>query len=260
MRALSRDLSTSLERTAGVGHNLTKGELREVDLRTAFRPHIPSRFELTSGVIVNSSGGQSKQQDVVVTEAVETPSFIASGGLTVQPIEAVVATIEVKSVATPTTVADSVEKGLSVAALLPDEFRATYRPRIGAQLVRGTMETPFAGTVALTSDASRESLVDAWATAQRDVQLHNRCNALVVIGDFFACWADQNASFAAITGHPDATKVARNDAGEDAMLSFYILLMMALTQYNVPMLDLVKYLDEAGLGHPNVELIEPKWA
>lgn len=260
MRALSRDLSTSLERTAAVGHSLTKGELREVDLRTALRPHIPSRFELTSGVIVNSSGRQSKQQDVIITETTETPSFIARGGLTVQPIEAVVGTIEVKSVATPASVTDSVEKGLSVAALLPDRLRPTYRPRVGAQSIRGTMETPFAGTVALTSNASRESLIDAWTIAQRDVGLHNRCNALVVIGEFCACWADQNANFAAITGNPDATKVARNDAGEDAMLSFYILLMMALTRYNVPMLDLVKYLDAAGLGHPDVELIEPKFA
>ena len=256
MRALSRGLTTSLEATTSVEHNLTKGELREDDLRTALRPHIPRRYELVSGIIVNSSGEQSRQQDVIVSEGTEIPSFIARGGITVQPIEAVVATLEVKSAATPETVTDGVAKAVSVASLLPEGLRTTHKPDIGSQVIRGISETPFAGIVALRSDRSDTSLVEAFIVAHKDVQPHDRCNALVVVGDFVLCWTD-GQSFAALPG-ASTPRLARIHAGDDALLVFYVLLMLSISRYHRPELDFVAYLDGAGI-EPDVDVLDPKW-
>ena len=70
----------------------------------------PVRERLARGIVVNASGAQSKQQDVIIADSAIVPPLIAGGGLTVQPVEAVVGTLEVKSSATAETVRDGVAK------------------------------------------------------------------------------------------------------------------------------------------------------
>ena len=206
MRALSGSLAASLDKTGVVGHALTKGELREEDLRAALRPHLPGRFELTSGIVVNASGAQSKQQDVIIADSATVPPFIASGGLTVQPVEAVVATLEVKSSATAETVRDGVAKALSVAALLPDTKRKATEVTGGAVKFVSTAAKPFAGILALEARAARDALLQAFANAHPREALPNRCNAIVVPGEFCACWATAEGHLAPLAG-ADAPKL-----------------------------------------------------
>ncbi len=74
--------------------------------------------------VVNLAGERSKQQDVTISDAIEASPFIAEGGINVHPIESVVATLEIKSVARPQEMKDSVEKALSVGGLISDTPRA----------------------------------------------------------------------------------------------------------------------------------------
>jgi hypothetical protein len=79
MRALGAGLTAAVQRTAQIEHALTKGEARETALREQLRPHIPKRYGVSSGIVVNLAGEQSRQQDVIVSDAVENPPFIAEG-------------------------------------------------------------------------------------------------------------------------------------------------------------------------------------
>lgn len=265
MHALSSELVASVKRTEQLEHNLTKGELREDALRNGLRPHIPRRYELTSGIVVNTDGAQSKQQDLIVSDGVENPSFIASGGLAgssagVQPVEAVVATLELKSVATGPLVEDGVGKALSVAALLPDGPRSAMKPGIGAQLVKTTQFKPFAGFVALSSSASRDTLLSAWTSTHEQRRPWDRLQAIAVVGDFFACWANEDGHWAQLS-YPGADRIAVVSAGDDSLLLLYILMMLGIRDYPAPTLDLSKYAEAAGI-EPAVELLDPgvNWA
>jgi len=61
---LSERLRASVRQSSLVKHALTKGEFRESEVADAFRPHLPRRWELSSGVVVNPLGEQSQQQDL----------------------------------------------------------------------------------------------------------------------------------------------------------------------------------------------------
>jgi Domain of unknown function (DUF6602) len=250
MRALSLALRASLLRTASISHELAKGEAREAAIRRELRPHIPGRYGLSSGLVVNLAGQESKQQDVIISDEVENSPFMAEGGLTRQPIEAVVATLEVKSVATPEEMRDGVAKALSVAALLGDEPRSTYKPGIGAQLVSSTCLKPFAGLIALRSSSPRESLVKAWAEAHRSDRPWDRSNGLVVIDDFFACWTHADGQLSPVPD-PTCSTVAIVDAGEDSLLWFYVLMMFGIQLYPRPTLDVNRYFVAANVDNPS---------
>ena len=225
MRALGAGLTAAVERTAQIEHALTKGEARQAAVREQFRPQIPKRYGVNSGIVVNLAGAQSRQQDVIVSDAVENPPLIAEGGIEVHPIEAVVATLEIKSVATPEEVVDGVEKALSVAGLMSDEPCSTYKRGRGTQLMQSTSLKPFAGLVALRSSSTRDSLLQAWAGAHIRDRPWDRSTALVVLGDFFACWAYADGMMVPLAD-PTCSKIAYVEAGEDAMLMFYVLMML----------------------------------
>jgi Domain of unknown function (DUF6602) len=221
MRALGAGLTAAVERTAQIERASTKGEAREAAVREQLRPHIPERYGVSSGIIVNLAGQQSRQQDVIVSDAVENPPFIAQGGIEVHPIEAVVATLEIKSIATPAEMVDGVEKALSVASLMSDDPRSTYKRGRGTQLLQSTSLKPFAGLVALESSSTRESLLEAWAGAHVRDRPWDRSTGLVVIGDFFACWANPDGQMTPLAD-PICSTIAYVEAGEDSMLMFCI--------------------------------------
>lgn len=246
MRALSAQLSASLERSGIVSHTLTKGEMREEDFREALRPYVPRRFEITSGVVVNARGAQSKQQDVILADSSQVPPLIATGGLTVQPIEAIVATLEVKSAATPASVRDGVAKALSVAELMADGPRG-FAQQSGAGIGFGqTTAKPFSGIVALTSNGSRPALIEAFATAHPRNQPSNKCSALVVPEEFCLLWASSDGRLAPLAG-ADVARLAVIDAGHDSLLLFYVALIEAIRQYHAPSLSLLDYFQAAGV-------------
>lgn len=246
MRALSATLSASLGRTGVVAHRLTKGELREEELREAFRPHFPRRFELTSGVIVNLTGAESLQQDLILADSATVPPLIASGSLTVQPIEAVVASIEVKSRATSETVRDGVLKALSVAALVPSTPRG-FTQHDGASIGFGeTTAKPFGGIIAFESSASRDTVVSAFADAHPRDRPTDKCNALVIPGQFCLCWAGADGGLAPLAG-AESPRIAVIDAGEDSLLVFYVTLMQAIRDFRPLTLSMVDYFQAAGV-------------
>src|SRR4051812_48937859 len=114
MHALSTSLRGSLVRSESIGHALTKGEVREEDVADALRPHLPVRFTMSSGVVVNTRGEESSQQDILVTDSSISPPFLTAGRLGLHPAETVAAALEVKSTLTSETLTQSVRGGASV--------------------------------------------------------------------------------------------------------------------------------------------------
>jgi hypothetical protein len=85
------------EARASVAHNGLKGSLNERAFADWLRPYLPGALEVSAGEVIDSTGGRSRQVDVVVYDAMTTPRFLSRGGIDVLPVEPVFAVIEIKT-------------------------------------------------------------------------------------------------------------------------------------------------------------------
>lgn len=243
--ALSERLQASVRQSSLVEHALTKGEIRENDVAEAFRPHLPRRWELSSGIVVNPAGAQSRQQDLIISDTFFVPPFFASGGIGVHPVETVTGVFEVKSSGGAASIRDGVEKIASVKALSSDEPRGVRLASPGAIEFREEVVKPFGAIVCLGSDASADSLVAAYLESLREVPTVHRPNALLVLDLFAALWARGPNEYSFFTRPDGADRLIQWDVGSESLLLFYLVLLAALRDAPEPALDLGGYLDQA---------------
>jgi len=85
------------ERLGDVEHPGVKGLLREALIEQFLTPLLPTPFQISSGVIVDSKGHQSGQCDIIVADTSIFRPLYHARGAGLFAIESVVAVIEVKS-------------------------------------------------------------------------------------------------------------------------------------------------------------------
>lgn len=74
-----------------------RGASFEEILRTFLVKYLPQSLDISSGVLVDTSGRISRQIDVIISDKANTPIFYESGDMRVIPVECVYAVIEVKA-------------------------------------------------------------------------------------------------------------------------------------------------------------------
>lgn len=79
-------------------HRYTKGRLRELFVANVLDRYLTAQFGVGSGIVVNQRGDQSDQMDIIIYDNRVLPPFVREQGIGVFPVEAVIATIEVKSI------------------------------------------------------------------------------------------------------------------------------------------------------------------
>lgn len=92
-----------------VEHQGVKGGLNEVELIKIIKDVIPRKYEISKGIIENSSGEQSNETDIVIYDNEILPPYINSE-LAFVPVEAVRYNIEVKSTLTAKELETTIEK------------------------------------------------------------------------------------------------------------------------------------------------------
>lgn len=80
-----------------LGHNLTKGELREIFVSNVLKSFLTSQFGIGTGIIINQENEQSRQTDIVIYDNRILPPFIKEQEKGVYPAQSVIATIEVRT-------------------------------------------------------------------------------------------------------------------------------------------------------------------
>jgi hypothetical protein len=246
MERLARGLRDSLEATGAIEHALTRGEIRETEVIDGLRPHLPARFRLATGEVVNADGARSRQQDVIVSDGLVGTPFLARGGIGVFPVEIVYATLQVKSRISVSTVADAIENVSSVKRLVANDPRPITRlgPRgLGSG---ETLAKPFGGIVAFASESKPEALTEAYVEANEQISVQeDRSNALVVFDELALVWATQNESGVSILQPTPSNATLLALIQSEALLFFYLTLRYALSLYDPPPLNLFAYV--AGL-------------
>lgn len=97
-------------------HGGLVGSSREFIIRRVLRRLLPRSTVIATGRIIDSEGKSSRQVDVIVFDS-RFPSFEVDTGIGMYPIEGVIATIEVKSNITKTTLKESLDNTRSILSL-----------------------------------------------------------------------------------------------------------------------------------------------
>lgn len=119
LQSMARRLIYDFGEASIAGHPGLIGSARETPARVQLERVLPGNFGVGSGIVVDSFGGKSKQQDIVVYEKHLCPIFSINDTpeATYYPIEGVMATGEVKSSLDKDKLENAFEKIASVKSL-----------------------------------------------------------------------------------------------------------------------------------------------
>lgn len=222
-----------------IEHAGVKGSVRENVVREFLDTFLPSRFAVKSGVIVDSNGTQSKQQDLVVVDSLGMPPFMSGDDSAIVPIESVAVTVEVKSRLTNNELGKAIENTTSV--------RLLQKRLAGGRADRTRF--PAALVFAFATDKPLIELQDhvvkagtrapSMITTVKDGSiLHFHKHNLHEI----ALWPTNNT----------AVGVTEAEETGDTLMTFYLVLMSILQTYSKPQRfpDLLAYAAQAGYVTP----------
>lgn len=109
-----------------IPHSAEIGTLIEQQFRSQLEEILPEKIGVSHGFVVDSSGGVSKQMDIILYDRLNTPRIFASDGAQMFPVEATYACGEIKTKLNSKELTDSFEKCLSYKSLC----RKAYIKRI----------------------------------------------------------------------------------------------------------------------------------
>lgn len=90
-------LRSDFSELSAIPHNALKGQEAEKLIKTFLRSHLPKRFDVGSGFIIDHQDAISRQTDVLVYDAFNCPVYRVSEEAAIFPSNNVAAVIEVKS-------------------------------------------------------------------------------------------------------------------------------------------------------------------
>lgn len=154
-------LNAQYKMTEVLGHAATAGAARERLIQDFLTSHLPEMTSVVSGVIVDSGGQRSKQQDIVLMlKSMPRLAFASGHDLIFQ--EGTVATFEIKTQISPSVLDDIADNIASVKRLIPST-------RAGAQL--GDVDWPYGRIlhVVLTYGGSSLDVIDKKLNALPEV-------------------------------------------------------------------------------------------
>ncbi len=115
IKSAAKHILIDFEDSRKVNHRLTKGEIREYAIFERFlRPYLPARYSISSGIIINATGEQSKQQDLVIYDEFYSPKLLDAESNKIFFVESVLSVLEVKSTLDKPAIDDIVKKSMSV--------------------------------------------------------------------------------------------------------------------------------------------------
>jgi hypothetical protein len=256
IREMADRLRASFRASETIDHNLTRGEFRERVVEDVLRPHLPARFVFSTGAAVNANGGQSRQQDVLISDAAAFGSFVSAGGISVHPAETVAATIQVKTRLDGREIQDAVENIASLKVLLPPLRRASVRPAEageGTEIQREDHRI-FGGILAYAASIDAEAVTKAFGDAARRVDPRLRPDGLYVL-DGYSLLLGANFRAVEICYPPEAECLHAIAPGDQGLLFFFALLYSALSSYVAPPLDLSSYIRSSGVEFQHTTVV-----
>ena len=95
---VAQQMRSELEKARkAIKHPGLKGSSLEEAFRSFLRDYLPRSLDVSTGILIDASGNDSRQLDVIISDSAKTPIFYRSGGMRVIPVECAYTVIEVKA-------------------------------------------------------------------------------------------------------------------------------------------------------------------
>lgn len=222
-----------------VPHAPSKGASAESRWVRMLSDHLPRRYSVGSGFVVDHMGKMSQQIDVLIYDVHFSPVFRDGDGVVYIPAEGVYGVFEVKPELRRGALAYAGDKVQSVRQLARTSARIPYAegvyeskepfPILGGLITSSCgWRLPFDGKLAET--------IAGMSTAQK-----------LDLGCALDAGAWRVTSDSTGAGHAEVT------CAEDALIAFFLMLLQQLQQVaTVPAIEFNKYADTLSLGPPVV--------
>ena len=232
------------EVTENIKHMGERGSSREEILLRYLKKYIPIKYEMNNGVIIDGTGEQSRQQDIIIYDSFNSPVLLNMQATKMVPIESVFSVIEVKSSLNKTEISKCVNNVSSVKSLVKDSLDG--------------INSPTAGFVfAFTSSTTLETLLDNLVEANNEVEKHKQISALCVLDKgLIVNVSKKGLKDITLLPNEDTTPAIIKNTAENNLMLFYLLLMQYLNQSTVSVPNLLKYANAGELL--NIEYSIPK--
>jgi hypothetical protein len=126
-------------------HAGDRGEEAENILKKFLSERLPKRFGVESGIVIGQDGAISRQCDVIIYDALNSPVYRSGTKLQILPRDNVAAVIEVKSKLNKDELTDAAVKIASVKSIKPSPIGAVDQPVTFSNLINsGTLGCVFA--------------------------------------------------------------------------------------------------------------------
>ncbi len=221
--------------TKQIEHNGVKGSAREDLLKDYLKKLLPEKYSITSGIIIDNNQNQSKQQDFIIHDAFNCPSFFKTESNSILPIESVYATIEIKSTLDYSTLEQSVKNVESVRKLnkLPNR-----------NIISNTYNDvyPLGFVFAYSSNYSLEQIQKKMSELNKYIDARYQISIVCILdkGLVFNVNKENITDFTMIP--TNNTILGRSDSNiENTLYSFYLFLLEYLDNVYIQVPSLIEY-------------------
>jgi len=235
-----------------INHQGIKGSSRELILINFLKIVLPTKYNLTSGVIISAEGKQSKQQDIIIYDSFTSP-ILKTANYSLIPIESVYATIEVKSKLTNQELDKTLENIQSVKDL--------KHYSINSQLNNNNVGYPISFIFAFSSDLSIEKILKHLDMKNKNIIKKHQLNMLTILDKGSIFNISKNNILDIITYPSNETSLAYNGEGEDKgdiLMFFYLFLINALNMIKISAPNMILYASKSTIKSFNPQVLIPK--
>ncbi len=226
-----------------LSHAGLKGEANEETVREFLKQYLPKTLDITTGMLVDSEGNQSRQLDIIISDSAKTPILFQSGDTRVIPVECAYAVIEVKAFLDKTELEKSYKNMQSIKSLI----KKAYFNQKGAIIHTNTLygkewdHWPIQHFVFAYDSPSLDSVLGNFNSLQNSNEIHKRIDAICVLEKGVIMNQGTDGMFSAIPV-PGSRAVASSTS--NPLLLFYALISVILNQANMKYFNLMPYIKD----------------
>jgi hypothetical protein len=260
IKSAARKMLIDFEDTKHIKHQPTKGRAREQTIIENFLGQfLPSRYGVSSGVIIDAENTQSRSQDLIIYDQTNTPIL---HDLTADKLffpESVLATIEVKS----TLTARELEKAVINTASVWQLKRAPVTNIFLAPnlVLSSDNQFPLCMTFCFTSRLTLEAAATRWREYRANVVQGHALSCLVILegkhkqtGLVLNVMDSDLSRIVNIPNSSTRLAVVNCETSGDTLLYAYLMLMehLRVSGQTSAGPDLLYYARMSGLGDPKL--------
>lgn len=235
--------SDFLKAQKSLSHAGLKGGANEEALRRFLRQYLPRTLDVTTGMIVDSQGNQSRQLDIILSDSAKTPIFYESSETRVIPIECVYAVIEVKAFLGKRELEKAYQNMLSVKSLVKKAYFEEKGVITHAHALYGREwdHWPIHHFVFAYDSSGLNSVLNNLNFLQASDEIHKRIDTICILERGVILNQRADGMFTAI---PEPCSKAIASHTSRPLLLFYTLISVILNQASMRSFNLMPYIKD----------------